>query len=47
MWYMFLKVAEDIRADKRPQHSEVIAAKREEIYDWVDKRIEDMFATII
>ena len=44
MWAMFLKVAEEIREGSRPEHAQAIAAKREEIYDWVDKRIEDMFA---
>lgn len=39
-------MAEEIRAGDRPQHAEAIAAKREEIYDWVDQRIEDMFKTL-
>ena len=43
MWAKFLKVAEEIRSGDRPLHAEAIAAKREEIYNWVDKRIEDMF----
>ena len=43
---MFLKVAEEIRDGSRPQHAEAIAAKREEIYDWVDQRIEGMFASL-
>lgn len=44
MWAMFLKVAEEIRSGDRPLHAEAIASKREEIYNWVDQRIEDMFA---
>ncbi len=44
MWSMFLSVAEEIRAGNRPQHAAAIAAKRKEIYDWIDQRIEDMFA---
>ena len=36
-------MAEEIRSGDRPLHAAAIAAKREEIYNWVDKRIEDMF----
>ena len=43
---MFLRVAEEIRAGSRPQHAEAIAAKRDEIYNWVDARIEAMFASL-
>ncbi|CAB9528906.1 expressed unknown protein [Seminavis robusta] len=43
MWAKLLQVAEEIRAGSRPQHAEVIAARREEIYDWVEQRIEGMF----
>ena len=43
---MFLRVAEEIRSGSRPQHAEAIAAKRDEIYDWVDARIEAMFASL-
>lgn len=46
MWQKFLDLAEEIRAGNRPQHAEAIAQKRGEIYDWVDKRIEDMFAQL-
>ena len=46
MWAMFLTVAEEIRAGNRPQHAQVIASKREEIYDWVEQRIEAMFANL-
>jgi hypothetical protein len=46
MWAMFLKVAEEIREGSRPLHAQAIAAKREEIYDWVDQRIEAMFASL-
>jgi hypothetical protein len=46
MWSMFLRVAEEIRSGSRPEHAEAIARKRGEIYDWVDKRIEDMFAQL-
>lgn len=46
MWQKFLDIAEEIRSGSRPQHTELIAQKRGEIYDWVDQRIEDMFAQL-
>jgi hypothetical protein len=38
VWAMLLRVSEDVRDGKRPEHAEVIASKREEIYDWLDER---------
>ena len=40
MWKKFLRVAEDIRDGKRPQHMDIIESKRSTLYDWVDQRVE-------
>mmetsp|Transcript_22784 Transcript_22784/g.63337 ORF Transcript_22784/g.63337 Transcript_22784/m.63337 type:complete len:412 (+) Transcript_22784:68-1303(+) len=40
VWNMILSVSEQVKEGKRPQHSEVIAAKREEIYDWMEGRAQ-------
>eukprot|EP00816_Leptocylindrus_hargravesii_P004794 CAMPEP_0196825804 /NCGR_PEP_ID=MMETSP1362-20130617/93265_1 /TAXON_ID=163516 /ORGANISM="Leptocylindrus danicus, Strain CCMP1856" /LENGTH=364 /DNA_ID=CAMNT_0042206295 /DNA_START=4875 /DNA_END=5969 /DNA_ORIENTATION=- len=39
MWSMLLRVAEEVRDGKRPEHAKAIAAKREVLYDWVDERV--------
>ena len=38
VWRMILKVSEEVREGKRPAHAEIIARKREEVYDWIDER---------
>ena len=42
IWGMFLRVAEEVGDGKRPEHSEVIERKREELYDWVEERTNAM-----
>lgn len=44
-WNTLLHVAVDVREGKRPEHKLAIAASKE-LYDWVEKRIEKMFAKI-
>jgi len=39
MWSMLLRVAEEVRDGKRPEHAKAISAKREVLYDWVDERV--------
>lgn len=38
VWRMIFNVSEEVRDGKRPAHSERIASKREEIYDWIEER---------
>mmetsp|Transcript_34412 Transcript_34412/g.83247 ORF Transcript_34412/g.83247 Transcript_34412/m.83247 type:complete len:410 (+) Transcript_34412:133-1362(+) len=45
MWNMFLNVAEDVKEGKRPEHSAVIARKRE-LYDWVEERTAEMMGRV-
>ena len=45
IFIIFLTVAEDIQGGKRPDHSAAIDKKRDEIYDWMDERIETMVET--
>jgi len=42
LFRVFLNVAEDVHAGKRPDHTAAIAKKREEIYDWIDERVNAM-----
>jgi hypothetical protein len=46
MWSSLLHVAEDVRDGKRPLHAEAIATKREEVYDFIDQRIQVMLSTM-
>lgn len=46
MWSKFIKVAEDIRDDKRPRHKRAIESKRGLLYDWVEKRVKCMLALL-
>lgn len=39
-WGRFLKVAEQIRDGKRPQHEQKIQEKKEALYDWVQERVD-------
>jgi hypothetical protein len=36
--FVFHTVSEDVREGKRPIHADLIASKREELYDWVEER---------
>jgi hypothetical protein len=38
IWRMLLQVSEDVREGKRPVHADLIARKRQELYDWVEER---------
>jgi hypothetical protein len=40
VWSMILKVSEEVREGKRPVHADLIASKREELYDWVEERAQ-------
>jgi hypothetical protein len=46
MWTSLLRVAQDVRDGKRPQHIDAIMAKRESLYDWVEERVKVMLLTI-
>lgn len=43
VWKMILNVAEEVRDGKRPKHAELMASKREELYNLVENRIQAMF----
>ena len=38
VWRMILDVSQQVKEGKRPAHTQVIAAKRDEIYDWMEER---------
>lgn len=38
VWAMILRVSEEVRDGKRPDHTALIASKRDELYDWLDER---------
>ena len=38
VWKMILNISEQVREGKRPAHADLIASKREELYDWVEER---------
>lgn len=44
MWNKLMKVAEDVRDGKRPEHKDAIIKKRGTLYDWVDGRANLMFS---
>ena len=41
-WNRLLRVAEEVRDGKRKEHDKLISAKREILYDWVEKRVSQM-----
>lgn len=43
LWGAFIRVAEEVRDGKRPVHAKAIEAKRAQLYDWIDERIQQMF----
>lgn len=45
MWSMLLRVAEEVRDGKRPEHAKAIADKRDVLYNWVDERVGLMLET--
>jgi hypothetical protein len=46
MWTSTLKVAEDVREGKRPQHAQAIEEKRDFVYDFIDRRIKVMLSAM-
>ena len=38
VWRMVLRISEEVREGKRPEHAELIASKGDEIYDWMEER---------
>ena len=46
MWCMLLRVAEQVRDGKRPEHSSLIEKKKHSLYDWTRARCEDMFERV-
>jgi len=44
-WNMFLHVARDVFAGKRPAHAKAIEQKRDTLYDWVDERVQTMLSS--
>jgi hypothetical protein len=46
MWCMLLRVAEQVRDRKRPEHSSLIEKKKHSLYDWTRARCEDMFERV-
>jgi hypothetical protein len=43
IWRMILTVAEDVRDGNRPKHAELMESKRDELYDWVEQRVQALF----
>jgi hypothetical protein len=41
---IFIAVAEDIQAGKRPDHTAAISRRRAEIYDWIDERVAKLLS---
>mmetsp|Transcript_29820 Transcript_29820/g.65640 ORF Transcript_29820/g.65640 Transcript_29820/m.65640 type:complete len:548 (-) Transcript_29820:244-1887(-) len=46
MWSKFIRVAEDVRDDKRPRHKSAITSKRDVLYDWVEERVGCMLSSL-
>ena len=40
IWSMILSIAEQVRDGERPEHAERITSKREDIYDWMEERVD-------
>lgn len=46
LWHSLFDVAEEVRDGKRPVHQECITQKYDELYGWVEQRIETMLEYI-
>lgn len=46
MWHGTLTVAEEVRDGKRPVHADAIEKKRDELYDWLDQRINALLSSM-
>ena len=42
LFRIFIAVAEDVHAGRRPDHTAAIARRRDEIYDWIDERVNTL-----
>jgi hypothetical protein len=45
-WKMLLQVAKDVKDGKRPDHKSAIERKREELYDYVNTRLDVMLSAL-
>lgn len=45
-WKMLLKIAQDVKDGKRPDHATAMITKREELYDYIKGRVDDMLSTL-
>ena len=43
---MFMKIASKVKNGEMKDHAEAIQSKRLVLYDWVDERVQSMFARI-
>ena len=46
LWGMFMKIASKVKNGEMKDHAEAIQSKRLVLYDWVDERVQSMFARI-
>lgn len=45
-WKMLLNIAQDVKDGKRPDHASAIERKRQEVYDYVQERVQVMLSLI-
>jgi hypothetical protein len=45
-WKMMLQVAKDVKDGKRPDHKSAIEKKREELYDYINTRLDVMLSVL-
>mmetsp|Transcript_27786 Transcript_27786/g.41204 ORF Transcript_27786/g.41204 Transcript_27786/m.41204 type:complete len:349 (-) Transcript_27786:1624-2670(-) len=45
-WKMLLKIAQDVKDGKRPDHANAMIKKREELYDYIKGRVVAMLSTL-
>ena len=45
-WKILLQVAKDVKDGKRPDHKSAIEKKREELYDYVNMRLDVMLSAL-
>ena len=46
MWKMLLQIAQDVKDGKRPDHASAIERKKEELYDYINGRVDVMLSVI-
>jgi hypothetical protein len=45
-WRMLLRIAQDVKDGKRPDHARAMEQKRQELYDYVRERVDVMLSTM-